>query len=93
MHPRDAAREGLREHADVAVESRWGSIACRMRVDARVAPGTLFLSFHFPETHTNRLIGPQSDPLSHCPEYKVTAVRVRAQARPAAAPPSAARPD
>ena len=92
MHPQDAAREGLCEHAEVAVESRWGAIACRLRIDARVAPATLFLSFHFPETHTNRLIGPQSDPQSRCPEYKVTAVRVRAQERPAAAPPLAARP-
>jgi formate dehydrogenase major subunit len=88
MHPQDAAREKLREHAEVAVESRWGAITCRLRIDERVAPATLFLSFHFPETHTNRLTGPQSDPQSRCPEYKVTAVRVR----PAAAPPSAARP-
>ena len=90
MHPDDAAREGLREGAAVSVESRWGEIACRLRIDPRVASGTLFLSFHFPETHTNRLIGPQTDPESHCPEYKVTAVRVRA--RPAAASPSAAHP-
>jgi len=92
MHPDDAAREVLHEHGGVAVESRWGAITCRLRVDARVAPGTLFLSFHFPETHTNRLTGPQTDPRSHCPEYKVTAVRVRAQAQPAGAPLSAARP-
>jgi len=92
MHPDDAAREGLREHGGVAVESRWGAITCRLRIDARVAPGTLFLSFHFPETHTNRLTGPQTDPQSGCPEYKVTAVQVRAQGQPAAGPLLAARP-
>ncbi|MFI5217486.1 MAG: formate dehydrogenase subunit alpha [Candidatus Limnocylindria bacterium] len=93
IHPDDAAREGLHEHQRVAIESRWGATACRLRADPRVAPGTLFLSFHFPETHANRLTGPQTDPVSHCPEYKVTAVRIRAQAPPAAARPSAAHPD
>ncbi len=93
MHPDDASRDALRDGGRVTLESRWGATACRLRVDARVAPGTLFLSFHFPETHTNRLTGPQTDPQSGCPEYKVTAVRVRAQAPPAAASPSAARPD
>jgi predicted molibdopterin-dependent oxidoreductase YjgC len=93
MHPDDAAREGLRERERVTLESRWGATSCRLRADRRVAPGTLFLSFHFPETHTNRLTGPQTDPQSHCPEYKVTAARVRSQARPAAAPPSATHRD
>jgi predicted molibdopterin-dependent oxidoreductase YjgC len=93
MHPDDAAREGLRETERVALESRWGATSCRLRTDARVAPGTLFLSFHFPETHGIRLTGPQTDPLSRCPEYKVTAVRVRAESRPADAQPSAARRD
>jgi predicted molibdopterin-dependent oxidoreductase YjgC len=46
------------------------------RRSARIAPGTCFLSFHQPESHTNRLVGPQRDPESACPEYKVTAVRV-----------------
>jgi formate dehydrogenase major subunit len=46
-------------------------------VSTRVAPGTLFLSFHFPETHANRVTGPQRDPESQCPEYKLTAVRLR----------------
>ena len=42
----------------------------------RVAPGTMFLSFHQPETHANRLVGPEVDPISKCPAYKVVAVRV-----------------
>jgi predicted molibdopterin-dependent oxidoreductase YjgC len=48
----------------------------RIRLTERVFPGTLFLSFHYPETHTNRLVGPHLDPQSRCPEYKVTAVRL-----------------
>jgi predicted molibdopterin-dependent oxidoreductase YjgC len=47
-----------------------------VRRSDRIARGTCFLSFHHPASHTNRLIGPQRDPESDCPEYKVTAVRV-----------------
>jgi predicted molibdopterin-dependent oxidoreductase YjgC len=42
-----------------------------------VAPGTLFLSFHYPQTHANRVTGPSVDPDSKCPQYKATAVRLR----------------
>jgi predicted molibdopterin-dependent oxidoreductase YjgC len=42
-----------------------------------VAPGTLFLTFHYPGTHANRLTGPALDPDSNCPQYKATAVRLK----------------
>jgi formate dehydrogenase alpha subunit len=76
IHPEDAARHGLEEGAEASIESRWGAARVRVRLSERVPPGTLFLSFHFPETHANRVVGPGLDPQSHCPEYKVTAVRI-----------------
>jgi len=76
MHPDDVAAEGLREGQTVALASRWGETSVTLAASRRVAPGTLFLSFHFPETHANRVVGPHADPLSKCPEYKITAVRV-----------------
>jgi predicted molibdopterin-dependent oxidoreductase YjgC len=76
MDPEDALREGIEDGAEVQVESRWGSILVRVRHSSRVAPGTVFLTFHFPGTHANRLTGPTLDPESMCPQYKVTAVRV-----------------
>ena len=76
IHPEDAARHGLAEGAETGIESRWGASRVRIQLTERVPPGTLFLSFHYPETHTNRLVGPHLDPQSHCPEYKVTAVRL-----------------
>jgi formate dehydrogenase alpha subunit len=88
IHPEDAAREGLRD-GPVEVESRWGATTVPLRLSRRVAPGTMFLSFHFPRSHTNRLVGPHVDPQSRCPEYKVTAVRVR-PARQAEAPRASA---
>jgi len=76
IHPEDALRDGVADGATVHVESRWGTIDVKARHAPRVAPGTLFLTFHFPETHANRLTGPVLDPQSKCPQYKATAVRV-----------------
>ncbi|MBM4336494.1 MAG: formate dehydrogenase subunit alpha [Deltaproteobacteria bacterium] len=75
IHPDDAAREKIADGDPVGIESRWGRLRARARVSTRVRPGMLFLSFHYPETHTNRVTGPWHDPVSHCPEYKVTSVR------------------
>jgi len=60
----------------VRVTSRWGATEASARRSDQVTEGVCFLSFHYPETHTNRLTGPQRDPESCCPEYKLTAVRV-----------------
>jgi formate dehydrogenase alpha subunit len=76
LHPADASALGLADGDRAAVASRWGSAAAIVQRTDRVARGTCFLSFHFPETHANALTGPQRDPHSDCPEYKVTAVRV-----------------
>jgi predicted molibdopterin-dependent oxidoreductase YjgC len=78
LNPEDARREGISDGEVVELESHWGRTAMRVRLSERVAPRTLFLPFHFPETHTNRLTGPTVDPDSKCPNYKVTAVRLRA---------------
>jgi len=63
------------------ISSSWKSRRSRARVrvtlSQRVTPGTLFLAFHYPETHTNRLTSAYTDPESKCPEYKITAVRLQ----------------
>ena len=82
MHPSDAATAGIEDGAWAVLESRWGSTTVRARHSRRIAPGTLFLSFHFPETHANRITGPALDPLSRCPQYKATGVRVGLPSRP-----------
>jgi formate dehydrogenase alpha subunit len=88
----DALREGIADGAEVEIESRWGRTVASAVVSQRVAPGTLFLSFHFPETHANRITGPARDPRSNCPQYKATAVRLASGAQVSAAPPPAAGP-
>jgi formate dehydrogenase alpha subunit len=80
LHPEDARREGVADGARVELSSRWGRTRVEARISSRVTPGVLFLSFHFPETHANRVTGPHRDPRSNCPQYKATAVRIaRAQ--------------
>ena len=77
IHPADAAARGIADGEAVAITSAHGAASARARITTRVAPGVVFLSFHFPETGTNRLTGQVRDRVSGCPEYKVTAVEVR----------------
>ncbi len=77
MHGDDATAEGLADGEEVLVESRYGSIVVPLKCAAEILPGTVFLSFHFPETHANALTSHFVDEKSKCPEYKVTAVAVR----------------
>jgi predicted molibdopterin-dependent oxidoreductase YjgC len=84
IHPEDARREGIGDGDLLELESRSGATRVRARLSPRMAPGTLFLSFHSPETHANRVTGPSVDPDSKCPQYKATAVRLRASGAPLA---------
>ncbi len=77
VHPADAVALGLVTGGRALIESQWGAVEAPVLADPRIAQGTAFLSFHFPETHTNRLTGPVRDPQANCPQYKATAVRVR----------------
>lgn len=76
MHPSDMRIESFSDGEIVLAASQWGGIEVPVKASERVAPGTLFLSFHFPDTHTNRLTGPTLDPLSKCPQYKATALKL-----------------
>ncbi len=76
LHPRDAAASGLAGGDAARIVSRHGATVAQVALDEGVLPGTAFLSFHFPDTHANRVVGPAHDPESKCPEYKLTAVRI-----------------
>lgn len=78
IHPADAAARGIGDGDRVAVTSAHGEARAVARVTERVAPGVLFLSFHFPETGANAVTGDVRDRLTGCPEYKVTSVDARA---------------
>jgi formate dehydrogenase alpha subunit len=76
MHHDDAARLGVRDSQRVAVSSRRGRIEIAARITDRVAPGTVFLAFHYREAPANRLTIAALDPVSKIPEFKVCAVRI-----------------
>lgn len=91
IHPDDAAALEIVDGSYVEIESTRGKVETWARVTTRVAPGNVFLSFHFPEVKTNLLTSGNSDPTVRCPEYKVTAVRVAKVPGHHPAPPAIAK--
>jgi formate dehydrogenase major subunit len=77
IHPDDANRLALHDGARVEVASRRGKIVAPVRLTDDVAPGEVFLAFHFPDVATNVLTSQAVDEVTSCPEYKVTAVQLR----------------
>jgi predicted molibdopterin-dependent oxidoreductase YjgC len=91
LSPADASRLGIADGDLVEIESARGKVATWACVTTRVAPGNVFLSFHFPEMKTNLLTSEHADAVTKCPEYKVTAVAVRRVPGDHPAPPLAAK--
>jgi assimilatory nitrate reductase catalytic subunit len=66
------------------VESRRGAITIRAQVVSTIRPDTVFVPYHWAgDKSINRVTIAAQDPISHIPEYKVCAVRVRKAAEPA----------
>jgi assimilatory nitrate reductase catalytic subunit len=77
MNPRDATRLSLRPHDHVDVISHRGRVhGVELRVTEIVAPGQVFMPFHFVETNANQITQSAFDPISREPNYKQCAVRV-----------------
>ncbi|MFN8113206.1 MAG: formate dehydrogenase subunit alpha [Solirubrobacterales bacterium] len=79
LNPADALELGVRDGDPVSVASPRGEIEVTADVTDRVSPGQTFMAFHFPEAATNLLTSQHADEATTCPEYKVTAVRVRSR--------------
>ncbi|MFN0042365.1 MAG: formate dehydrogenase subunit alpha [Alphaproteobacteria bacterium] len=78
IHPHDAENRGIRDGDRVALVSRVGETTLPARITDRVQPGVVYTTFHHPETGANVVTTEYSDWATNCPEYKVTAVEVRA---------------
>ena len=77
MNPRDARRLGLRPHDLVTVVSPLSRTDyLELRITEIVAPGQVFMPFHYEEKNSNRLTQSAFDPFSREPNYKQAAVRV-----------------
>jgi assimilatory nitrate reductase catalytic subunit len=77
MNPDDAQRLGLRPHDKVTVRSRRGIVErVELRVTSIVAPGQVFMPFHFSEWNSNKLTQSAYDPYSREPNFKQCSVAV-----------------
>ncbi|HUW60163.1 MAG TPA: formate dehydrogenase subunit alpha [Candidatus Bathyarchaeia archaeon] len=78
IHPEDALELGLCDGRRVKVATRRGAVVTTARVTPRVAPGSLFMAFHFAEAAANRLTNDALDPVAKIPEFKICAARIEA---------------
>ena len=85
IHPKDATHLHLQNGETVRVVSRRGHVEVEVEITRKTKPGTVFMTFHFPETRTNILLSSAADEHTQCPEYKVSAVRVEKLAELSAA--------
>ena len=76
IHPRDARRIDVSNEEMVTVVSRHGQVQVRAEITKATNPGTVFMTFHFPESRTNLMVSSAMDEYTGCPEYKVNAVRI-----------------
>lgn len=77
MNPVDAARLSLRQHDRVTLISRRASIPdIELRITGIVAPGQVFMPFHFAEQNSNLVTLGAFDPISREPNFKQCAVRI-----------------
>lgn len=77
MNPKDSARLGLKPHDKVDLVSARSRVrSIELRITSIVAPGQVFMPFHFAETNSNLVTQSAFDPVSREPNYKQCAVRV-----------------
>ncbi len=83
MNPIDAAQLKLRSHDRVTIISRRNRVAqVELRITGIVAPGQVFMPFHFPEANSNLVTLGAFDPISREPNFKQCAVRVEKSVSP-----------
>jgi formate dehydrogenase major subunit len=76
IHPDDAAHLDVTEGDLVRLTSRRNSMLTAVRISDRVAPGQVFVPFHFREAAANLLTNPVLDPYAKMAELKICAVRI-----------------
>jgi assimilatory nitrate reductase catalytic subunit len=77
MNPRDARALRLKPQDRVDVVSRRGRVSnVELRVTETVAPGNVFVPFHYAESNANQMTQSAFDPYSREPNYKQSAVRI-----------------
>ena len=79
INAKDAARLEIENGQDIIVSSLRGEMHAKALISDRVADGTVFGTFHFPdEQNVNNLTIAALDPVAKIPQYKVCAVKIEA---------------
>ncbi|MCB9383958.1 MAG: nitrate reductase [Bryobacterales bacterium] len=77
MNPRDARKLNLKPHDRVSIVSPRSRVDdVELRITEIVAPGQVFMPFHYFERNSNLLTQSAFDPISREPNYKQSSVRV-----------------
>ncbi len=76
INPADAAALNLDSDDEVLVISRRGKVKAHIKISEKSPKGVVKMSFHFPESPTNMLTNPTTDPVAKIPELKACAVRI-----------------
>jgi formate dehydrogenase major subunit len=80
MNLEDATALGVEDGDTVRVTSRRGSVLIGVRISDRQARGQIFIPMHFREAAANLLTNPALDPYAKIASFKVSAVRIEAEA-------------
>ncbi len=82
MNPEDARQRDLAPHDRVTIRSRRSQVVdVELRVTGIVAPGQVFMPFHFTEWNSNLVTLDEFDPISREPNFKQCAVCVERTTR------------
>jgi assimilatory nitrate reductase catalytic subunit len=77
MNPKDAKALGFKSHDMVDVVSTRGRVKnVELRLTEIIAPGQVFMPFHYAEANVNEVTQDAFDPVSREPNYKQCAVKV-----------------
>ncbi len=76
LNPQDARKLRLGQGDKARVRSRRGEIEIDVFITDMVAPGIVFIPFHFAECAANQLTNSRLDPDAKIPELKVCAVNI-----------------
>lgn len=76
INPADARGRSFEEGCRVRLISRRGELTTTIRVSEEVAPGELFMPFHYNDAPVNRLTRDELDPMSKIPPFKHSACRI-----------------
>ncbi|TVR68159.1 MAG: formate dehydrogenase subunit alpha [Spirochaetaceae bacterium] len=76
MNPLDARRQELSDGERVRLYNGRGELTTTLRASKEVAPGELFMPWHFSESPVNNLTRGELDPLSRIAPFKLSACAV-----------------